>query len=80
MGHEAIKLELIEWLAKLEDDETIDYLKLVKDSKVSDKDWWCDLNDVQKGGIERGLRNVDEGRVTEHDDVKKKLLEVKNKE
>ena len=72
MGHEAVKLELIEWLTKLEDDETIDYLKLVKDAKVSDKDWWYDLNDVQKGGIERGLQDVDEGRVTVHDDVKKK--------
>jgi len=50
------------------------------DAKVSDKDWWYDLNDVQKGGIERGLKDVDEGSVTVHDDVRKKLLEVKKKE
>ncbi len=29
MGREAIKLELIEWLSRLEDDETIQYLKVV---------------------------------------------------
>ena len=72
MGHEAIKLELIEWLTKLEDDETIDYLKVVKDSKVSHEDWWYDLTDEQKAGIDRGLKDVDAGRVTAHDKVKQK--------
>jgi hypothetical protein len=72
MGHEAIKLELIEWLTKLEDDETIDYLKLVKDAKVSHNDWWGDLNEEQKSGIERGLQDIDAGRVTPHDEIKLK--------
>ena len=47
MGHESIKLELIEWLSKLEDDETINYLKIVKESRSSD-DWWNDLTENQK--------------------------------
>jgi hypothetical protein len=72
MGHEAIKLELIEWLTKLEDDETIDYLKVVKDSKVSHEDWWYGLTDEQKTGIDRGLKDVDAGRVTPHDKVKQR--------
>ena len=72
MGHEAIKLELIEWLTKLDDDETIDYLKLVKDSKVSHDDWWSDLTDEQRAGVERGLRDVDAGRLTSHKKVKLK--------
>jgi hypothetical protein len=29
MGHEALKLELIEWLSGLEDEDTIEYLKVV---------------------------------------------------
>ena len=72
MGHEAIKLELIEWLTKLDDGETIDYLKLVKDSKASNNDWWCDLSEDQKSGIERGLNDVDAGRVTPHAIIKEK--------
>lgn len=72
MEHEAIKLELIEWLTKLEDDETIDYLKLLKDAKVSQDDWWYDLKKVQKAGIERGLKDIDLGRVTLHEEVKLK--------
>jgi len=72
MGHEAIKLELIEWLTKLDDDETIQYLKIVKDSKDKHSDWWDDLTDEQKLGIQRGLNDIDQGRVIPHDDVKRK--------
>lgn len=72
MRHDSIKIELMEWLSGLEDDDTLDYLKVVKDSKTSQKDWWYDLTDEQKQGIERGLRDVDAGRVTPHDFVKKK--------
>lgn len=72
MGHKAIKYELIEWLTKLEDPDTIAYLKVVKDSNFSDRNWWHDLTDEQKAGIERGLRDVDAGRVISHGDVKKK--------
>jgi hypothetical protein len=48
MGHEAIKLELIEWLTKLEDKEIIEYLKVVKDSNSNGKDWWDDLTVSQE--------------------------------
>ena len=72
MGHEAIKLELLEWLTKLEDDETINYLKIVKDYNVTHGEWWHDLTDEQKSGIDRGLKDVDAGRVISHDNVKKK--------
>ena len=70
MGHEAIKLELIEWLTKLDDNETIEYLKIVKDSRSADNDWWDDLSDAQKQGIERGLNDIKNGRTISHDDVK----------
>ena len=72
MRHETIKLELIEWLTKLEDVETIQYLKIVKDSKSSNHDWWNDLAEIQKQGIERGLRDIDSGRIVPHADVKSK--------
>lgn len=72
MGHEAIKLELIQWLTKLEDNETLDYLKVVKDSIGTNRDWWHDLTNEQKSGIERGLNDVDAGRVVSHNDIKLK--------
>ncbi len=69
MGHDALKLELIEWLVRLEDDEVIRYLKTVKDNE-QDHDWWNTLTDEQKEGIERGLRDIDEGRTVPHEEVK----------
>ena len=72
MGLEAIKLELIEWLIKLDDQETISYLKVVKDSSSKEGDWWNSLSDHHKEGIERGLKDIEEGRVVRHDDVKRK--------
>jgi len=71
MGHNAIKLELIEWLTKLEDSETLNYLKIVKDSNESTQDWWHELPESAKDGIERGLKEVDEGQITSHEAVKK---------
>ena len=72
MGHEAMKLELIEWITQLDDDDTIEYLKLVKDSSSKNEDWWTNLSSHQKKAIERGLNYVDEGNVMAHEDVKKK--------
>jgi len=72
MEQEAIKLELIEWLTKLNDLETLNYLKVVKESKFLNNDWWNDLTNQQVQGIQRGLKDVDEGRLISHNDVKRK--------
>lgn len=72
MGHNAMKLELIEWLTKLEDSETLNYLKIVKDSNENAHDWWHELPESVKNGIQQGLDDVAEGRIVSHNDVKKK--------
>ncbi len=72
MGYEVIKLELIEWLTKLQDVTTLKYLKLVKDSQISGHDWWNDLTEDQKKGVERGIKEIKEGKIVAHEDVIKK--------
>lgn len=72
MELEAIKLELISWLSKLEDQETLEYLKVVKESQEAGNDWWEELTEEQKRGIESGLDDVKEGRVFSHEEVRKK--------
>ncbi len=72
MSQETLKLELIEWLSRLKDNATLEYLKTVKDSKTKNYDWWNDLTEDQKQGIERGLRDIDEGKTVPHEQVKKK--------
>ncbi len=70
MENKAIKLELIEWLTILEDDATLNFLEIVKESSNKQDDWWNLLTDQEKSGIYRGLRDVDAGRVEAHEDVK----------
>jgi len=70
MGHKAIKLELIQWLTKLEDDETLNYLKVLKDANGTETDWWHDLTDEQIAGIVRGLKDIEAGNLQAHDDIK----------
>jgi len=70
MTQEAIKLELIAWLTRLDNKETISYLKVLKDETSKEGDWWDDLSEVQKAGIERGLRDIDEGKTVSHEIVK----------
>ena len=72
MRYETLKLELIAWLTQLDDDETIQYLKIVKDSKAGNHDWWDDLTEEQKQSIERGLGDIEAGRIIPHNDIKLK--------
>ncbi|HZK07602.1 MAG TPA: hypothetical protein VFC92_05330 [Bacteroidales bacterium] len=72
MTQEAIKLELIEWLTKLQSNETIHYLKIIKDSMKEENDWWSSLSSEQISGIERGLKDIDEGRTIAHETVKQR--------
>jgi hypothetical protein len=71
MGNDAIKLELIEWLTKLDNNDTIEYLKIIKDTDSSD-DWWNELSTEQRKGIERGLKDIDDGRVVPHEEIRLK--------
>lgn len=70
MKQEAIKLELIEWLAKLNDSDTIQYFKKIKDARSKHQDWWNDLPEQQKKGILRGLEDIDDGHTIPHEEVK----------
>lgn len=69
MGHDAIKLELIQWLTHMDDDDTLTYLLAVKDSTEDKADWWFGLSETQKAGIERGMKDIEAGRVISHEDV-----------
>ena len=71
MEIEALKLELIEWLSKVKDSETIELIKNLKDSFDAD-DWWDDLSDDNKMGIKNGLKDIEEGRVVTHEEVARK--------
>jgi hypothetical protein len=72
MSQEAIKLELINWLTRINDKDTLKFLKSVMDSKIGSGDWGAELSQEQRAGIERGLNDLDNGRFVSHSDVKRK--------
>ena len=72
MGAEALKLELLDWLMHVDNNDMLQYLKVIKDQTPAQSDWWDDLTDEQKAGIERGIKDIESGRVVSHEDIKKK--------
>jgi len=60
MDIQAEKLELIEWLTKLNDTSTIKEIKALK--KEREADWWDTLSKTQKEDIQAGLSDLEAGR------------------
>lgn len=67
MNVQAKKYKLIEWITNIQDTKLID--KLVKIAE--DSDWWDNISKEEKASIERGLKDLDEGRSVDHSKVKK---------
>ena len=72
MGHDEMKMEMIQCLTMHGDDETHDDLE-INESEATDTDGLNDLTDEQKTAIERGLADIDAGRIHSHEEVKQKL-------
>ena len=70
MDIESKKLPLIEWVTQLEDEDTLNCLKEMKETSETSADWWDDLSESQKASIEKGLKHVGEGKITSHEDAK----------
>ena len=66
------KLELIEWLIKLKDQSLLDYLSTIKNSVKNESDWWEELSEDQKKSIQKGIKDIEEGRFHTHESVMKK--------
>ena len=76
MGTEAMKLELIEWLAQLKDPGMVTSLFNLKKANEA-KDWYVELNPEQKASIDRGLADAAAGRVVPSEEMWKRYGHVK---
>jgi hypothetical protein len=71
MKTEAVKLELIQWLASLEDKQILQSLFFYK--KINkDTDWWDNLTEEQMASIKKGMEDVKQGRTKRSAEVWKK--------
>jgi hypothetical protein len=66
------KLKLIEWLAGVDDKTTIEKLKFIKDHPRLSSDWWDSISDAEKHSIDRGLKDIKNGRTSPHASAMKK--------
>jgi len=65
------KLGLIEWIARLNDSRMIEKLKNLKEEYADSKDWWDQLTKEEIDSINRGLKDIEEGRVHSHESARK---------
>ena len=67
MDIQAEKLDLIQWLAQVDDVKLIEKLKQFVQS--NENDFWTDLTDEQKAEIRQGINDLDEGKKYDYEDV-----------
>lgn len=68
MKSEAAKLELIEWLTKINDKSLLDSLLLLKKSSES-FDWADSLTENQRNLLSEGLEDIRKGRTVSNEKV-----------
>ena len=65
------KLNLIEWISRLNDMSVIDKLKEIKDDYSKSEDWWGTLNKEEIESIKRGLKDFEDGKIHSHETARK---------
>ncbi len=71
MNIQAEKLGLIEWIARLNDLSILKKLKKIHDEYSKTSDWWDEISNHEKKSIEKGLKDLEEGKVHSHETAKK---------
>jgi len=71
MNIQTEKLGLIEWISKLNDTSIIEKLRSIKEDYSRSKDWWDSLNREEIESIERGLKDLKDGKVHSHETARK---------
>ena len=72
MNIKSEKQNLTDWISSLEDEEVMESIKDFKESYFSKKDWWNEISEEEKNSIDRGLKDVEEGRLISYEQFKNK--------
>ena len=67
MNIQTEKLDLIAWISKLDDKRVIERLREIMNSYTQVKDWADTLKKEEIESIERGLKDLEEGKVHSHE-------------
>ena len=65
------KLDLIEWISKLNDTSIIEKIQELRKNYIHSKDWGDTLNQEEIESIEEGLKDLEEGRIHSYETARK---------
>jgi hypothetical protein len=73
MNISAEKLDIIQRICEIQDNDLIDLIKNIIDiPHTSKSDWWNQITQEEKESINRGLNDLEQGKVYSHDQIRKK--------
>ena len=73
MNISAEKLDIIQRIFEIQDNDLLDLIKNNVDIPLSAKtDWWDQVGQDEKDSITRGIDDLQKGKVYSHDQIKKK--------
>jgi len=73
MNISAEKLDIIQRICEIQDNDLIDLIKNIIDiPHTSKSDWWNQITQEEKESIDRGLIDLEQGKVYSHGQIRKK--------
>lgn len=72
MNLEARKLNLINWISSIQEDNILDKVEKIQQEK---NDWWDVISDNDKNAINEGIEQLDRGEHLTHSQVRSKIKE-----
>ena len=67
------KLDIIQRICEIQDNDLIDLIKNIIDiPHASKSDWWNQITQEEQESINRGLNDLEQGKVYSHDQIRKK--------
>jgi hypothetical protein len=73
MNISAEKLDIIQRICEIQDNDLIDLIKNIIDiPHTSKSEWWNQITREEKESINRGLNDLEQGKVYSHDQIRKK--------
>jgi hypothetical protein len=73
MNLSAEKLDIIQRICEIQDNDLIDLIKnIITVPNVSKSDWWSNITQEEIASINRGLDDLQQGKIQSHDQIRKK--------
>lgn len=63
------KLELIQWLSTVTDNEVIQKIVALRNEET--QDWWNEISEEERSSIEKGIKDANNGKLKSHSEARK---------